>query len=205
MTTFRMWLENVANKKILILMRGFPGSGKSYRANLLLQKYGGNPEGHILSTDNFWISNTLERRRKGEYVSAEEEQKEYETNFNVEKLRSAHHQTHSQFKIKVDQGITPLIIDNTNIRKEYMRPFIEYAEKEGYEIRIEYPDSPWWKDVAKHLSLKPAERNQKELDSALKVLYDRQRHAMTMDVYHKMAADWDEKPSIDDIMGRTKE
>lgn len=201
---FREWLlqENIANKKILIIMRGLPGSGKSYRAMALLNKHGGNPEDHIISTDNAFIPETLRRRRAGFYVSEEDELAEYKKNFSPDKLHSAHLRTHQEFKRKVDQGVTPLIIDNTNIQKEHMRPYIDYAEKNEYEIKIEYPDSPWWQDVAKHLELKPSERKGPELDAAIKVLHGRQKHGLTLDRFATHVANWDHVRTIDDIMGR---
>ena len=70
---FSKYVEAKDSAPVVVLMRGFPGSGKSYRAKQILQELGGgDPHGHIFSTDDFWIPTTKELRAAGEHVSDED-------------------------------------------------------------------------------------------------------------------------------------
>ena len=58
----RRWVKN--KEKYCIIMRGTPGTGKSFTAKEMLKKYGGgDPHGHIFSTDDFFVRDVREERR----------------------------------------------------------------------------------------------------------------------------------------------
>jgi hypothetical protein len=202
---FSKWLENretlrTNNKKILLVLRGPSGSGKSTKAKVLLAKYGGNPDRHIISTDNQWIPETLAKRRNGEFVSDEEETKEYIRNFDKDKLTAAHANTLVKFKEAVDQGITPLIADNTFCSISEIRPYADYAEQRGYEVKMEYPNSPWWKELAPALGNKKA--NQDQIIKSANELQKRQKHGVPFESILSMLDRWDHNPTMADILGR---
>ena len=48
-----------------------------------------------------------------------------------------------KFKLAVDQGVTPIILDNTNIMVQYMQPYAEYAKKNDYKIIIKFRICFW--------------------------------------------------------------
>lgn len=203
---FANWLESEENKlilgpkKILILMRGLPGSGKSTITNKLLNQYGGSPDGHIFSTDNFWIPETRAKRRNGLHVNDAEEDREYALNFDLNKLRSAHLSNIKEFKFAVDRGVSPIIVDNVNSTVDKMRPYADYAEKAGYEILVKYPSSDWWKQNYRYLSDKKTYAPQ--LDLFAQELAKRNKHGVPIEKIKEFIAQWDHNPTLEEILGR---
>ncbi|XP_069061659.1 uncharacterized protein [Pleurodeles waltl] len=108
--------------KLLILLRGVPGSGKTTLANDLLDK---SPEGTVLSTDDFF------RQRDG-------------YNFVGKKLGNAHEWNQDRAMKAMDEGRTPVIIDNTNTQAWEMKPYVEMAIERGYTVQFHEPET-WWK------------------------------------------------------------
>jgi hypothetical protein len=186
--------------KVLIIMRGIPGSGKSYTANQMLIKHGGNAEGHIFATDNQYIPETRWRRGRGETVSPEEELEEYRKNYKLITSMAAHTRNRNEFKTAVDQGVTPLILDNTNVKKEQAKSYAEYADKAGYEIKIQEPTSDWWKG---HRDLlKDKELNADKLEKFANLLHSKQSHGVPIDVIKDMIGDWHHNLKVSDILER---
>lgn len=115
----------VANqKKVLIIMRGLPGSGKSTRAKSLATG------GEIHSTDNFFM-------KGGKYV------------YRPELISQAHEWNEKAAIAAMIQGVSPVVIDNTNIKRRFVEPYVKVARQLGYEIQVAEPDSPWWKKYFK--------------------------------------------------------
>ncbi|XP_033116107.1 uncharacterized protein LOC117116233 isoform X2 [Anneissia japonica] len=111
--------EPLPDGKVLCLMRGLPGCGKTTLARKLLGV------GIIFSTDDYFVS------RNGEY--------EFKKRF----LTEAHDWNQKRVHEALVKGITPVIVDNTNIEKWVMRPYIEMAKKLKYDVVIREPDTPW--------------------------------------------------------------
>lgn len=107
MITFRNWLEN--KDKVMILMRGVSGSGKSTIAKQL--------GGVIFSTDDFFVQN-------GKY------------NFDKSKIIEAHLSNQAKTEDAMRRGISPIIIDNTNTARWQMKPYVSLADKYGYQVEI---------------------------------------------------------------------
>lgn len=108
--------------KILIILRGLPGSGKSEKAKQLV----GN--GIIHSTDNFFIKN-------GRYV------------FDSDNVGKFHYFNLMNSIRSMQRGISPIIIDNTNIMAFYCASYVDQGKMYGYEIIIIEPDTSWAFDV----------------------------------------------------------
>lgn len=108
--------------KVLVLLRGAPGSGKSTVARALLER---NPGGVKLSTDDYFTHN-------GEY------------RFDPTALGEAHEWNHKRAKEAFERGANPIIIDNTNLQGWEMRPYVIQALKHGYKVLFREPDT-WWK------------------------------------------------------------
>lgn len=104
--------------KVLVILRGLPGSGKSSLAAKL--KF----SGEVFSTDDFFIEN-------GEYI------------FDPYKLNEAHVWNKQRTKQALERGVSPIIIDNTNVEAWEMAPYILLGKKYDYEIIILEPDTPW--------------------------------------------------------------
>ncbi|XP_030056229.1 NEDD4-binding protein 2-like 2 isoform X2 [Microcaecilia unicolor] len=123
----KLWNLN----KLLILLRGVPGSGKTTLAHLLLDK---NPDGTVLSTDDYF------------------DQKDGYT-YDVNLLGDAHEWNQDRAKKAMDEEISPIIIDNTNTQRWEMKPYVEMAIEKGYRVQFHEPDT-WWKLDAVELEKK---------------------------------------------------
>ncbi|CAK1598265.1 unnamed protein product [Parnassius mnemosyne] len=116
--------------RLLIIMRGAPGSGKSFLAKQIIEMTVGatfcDYTKHILSTDDYFMV-------RGVYQ------------FEKSKLSYAHIWNQSRAKIAMMRGISPVIIDNTNIKVWEMEPYVRNAVRNGYLIEVVEPNTPWAK------------------------------------------------------------
>lgn len=117
--------EEVVNKivsgvKIMVLMRGLPGSGKTTLAKIIKGR-----SGVILSTDDFFCN------EEGVY------------RYDPHRLPEAHGWNKHRALVKVQEGRTPVIIDNTNVQAWEMKPYIIMALHHGYEVDILEPETGW--------------------------------------------------------------
>jgi adenylate kinase family enzyme len=111
-------------KKQFILMRGLPGSGKSTKAKELAGE-----QGQVFSTDDFFCIN---------------EEQEYR--FDGSQLGPAHQWNQRRSLEAVKKNIQIIVIDNTNTTLREMKSYLEHmrlAQKMGYELSIEEPDTEW--------------------------------------------------------------
>jgi NEDD4-binding protein 2 len=132
MKSFAEWNSG----KICVINRGVPGSGKSFTARQVLEKHGGGePKDHIFSTDDYFGS--------GE---------EYRKNWAPDKLGKAHDWNFERFKDAVNKGVTPVIVDNTNVKRRDFMNYAHYARNAGYKVVVQEPSSPWWGDHAHMLN-----------------------------------------------------
>lgn len=100
-------------KKTAIIMRGIPGSGKSSHAHDLT-----GPHGAIHSTDDYFVG------RDGLY------------HFEPRKLRENHAKNLAAFKRSLEQGLDPVVCDNTNTQYWEYKPYVEAAWEAGYQVTV---------------------------------------------------------------------
>lgn len=100
----------------LYIMQGPPGSGKSTIAKILSESYG-NGFFRICSTDHYFEDPS------GDYV------------FIREDLAKNHKLNQEAVVAALDFGFN-VIVDNTNIKKEHARPYVEMAKARGIPIVI---------------------------------------------------------------------
>jgi len=226
---FSTWIENQyptgksQKDRVVIVMRGIPGSGKSYTAKEMLKKHGGgHPHDHIFSTDDFWTQDLRNEIRTktdaGEDINKphydELEKSTYRKNWNHERLGAAHGWNFNRFTTAVDQWMTPLIVDNTNVSAKEMKRYIEYAEKSGYTVNVQEPQSQWWKDHAHMLHDK--QTNGTALEDFARFLSGHHQgmtkkygaggntHGVPIDVIRNMIRRWQPGLTADEVMGRTE-
>ncbi|XP_071443367.1 NEDD4-binding protein 2 [Hetaerina americana] len=102
-----------SGSKVLILLRGLPGSGKSSLSKQLLAHPGGQ-SGCTCSADDFFL---VPRGGKN--------QKEY--CFDPLRLEDAHKHCRIQVLRAMAHGVSPIIVDNTNTQAWEMLPYVEMA------------------------------------------------------------------------------
>ncbi|KAJ8958237.1 hypothetical protein NQ318_017380 [Aromia moschata] len=113
--------------KVLVLIRGVPGCGKSHLSRHILQSTVGidpNYKLHILSTDDYFYTNGVYK-------------------YNPEKISDAHGWNHNRAFNALSRGFSPVIIDNTNVQMWEMKPYAMMATDYGYIIEILEPDTHW--------------------------------------------------------------
>jgi predicted kinase len=114
-------VNSEAIPKLLIIMRGPSGSGKSNLASALLivSKYG-----TICSADHYFM-------RNGVY------------SFDYQKLPAAHEQCQRYCEVALSKEKSPVIIDNTNLSRWEVDPYLKLGLKYNYAIRLALPETPW--------------------------------------------------------------
>ncbi|KAJ8723402.1 hypothetical protein PYW08_003314 [Mythimna loreyi] len=139
--TVGFWTEQIKEiitdhnqgNRTLILMRGVPGSGKSYLARQLVDMMIGaspnNYKTHILTTDDYFMV-------RGQYQ------------YDKYKLSEAHSWNHNRARNAITAGLSPVIIDNTNIELWEMEPYLREGVKNGYIIQVVEPKTPWAKKAS---------------------------------------------------------
>nr|XP_042123661.1 NEDD4-binding protein 2-like 1 isoform X3 [Peromyscus maniculatus bairdii] len=124
-------------RKHLYLLRGLPGSGKTTLARQLQRDF---PRALIFSTDDFFF------REDGAYE------------FNPDFLEEAHEWNQKRARKAMQNGISPIIIDNTNLHAWEMKPYAVMALENNYEVIFREPDTRWKFNVQELASVLHAEK-----------------------------------------------
>jgi NEDD4-binding protein 2 len=105
--------------KKMYIMRGCPGSGKSTKAKELAGE-----NGVVYSTDDFFM-------RGEKYI------------FNPEALDSNHSKNQLRTVKALFDGVSPVVVDNTNTTPKECATYVQMADMLGYEVEFVLPDTPW--------------------------------------------------------------
>lgn len=116
---------------------------------------------------------------------------EYRSRYNHISTSYFHDRNFENFKNAVDQEISPIIVDNTNIKYIFFERYVSYAESNGYEIKIEEPDSDLW--VKNRSLLSNFNKNKKKLDQLADELFLRNKHGVSKETILDMMAKWQDK------------
>lgn len=152
-------------EKILYIMRGVPGSGKSTAARILV------PQSQIFSTDEFWGP---------------------EYNFDIKRLGEAHNWNQQRVKNAMEQGITPIAVDNTNVSSREVKPYVQMAKAHGYEIIFKESVHPIWLRTAEYLKDKIT--HERDLDDVAKFFAGNTIHKVPQEVIRGMLNRWEVNP-----------
>lgn len=95
-------------EKILIIVRGIPGSGKTTYANLLSRA--------VCSADDYFTT------RDGEYL------------WSADKVGTAHGWCQRKCRRFMKKQIDRIVIANTNTTEREMQPYFELATQFGYKV-----------------------------------------------------------------------
>jgi len=182
---------------ICYILRGLPGSGKSFVVKQILEHYGIPYHGHVFSTDNFYIPVSYNLKTSGEIVPLEEERQEYISNWSQEKQGIAHSNNLKLFKIAVYKEVSLVIVDNTNVNVKSFKEYKTYAEGLGYKVIFKEPISEWWKLYSPYL--KDKVKYNKELNEFAAVLASKNTHGVPLGVIFRMIMNWEEVEYEEDI------
>ena len=87
--------------------------------------------------------------------------------FSTSKEPTAGHRSNFEaFKYAIDNGLTPIILDNDHLNWGSMADYVRYADKAEYEIKLEEPS---WKEWGKHRQFLK-DRNERHLPKLVDTL-----------------------------------
>lgn len=142
-------LRTLFSRRVLILMRGLPGSGKSSLANILAVG------GVKFAADDFWGP---------------------DYDFDLDRRGEAHAWNQQRVREAMASGVTPIVVDNTNVSSYEFRPYLVDAMKHGYKVKFREPSTPW--------RYTPSE------------LAARNKHSVPIEAIREMAARWEPRVSV---------
>jgi len=144
-------IKQLQVSKIMLIMRGLPGSGKSFLVKQIKLKY---PQSVSVSADDYFMVD-------GQYK------------FQAKLLKEAHEFSQSTCEYHCRENKSVIIVDNTNVKRWEMSNYLVLAEKYRYTVVLVEPQTPWKFD-ATHL----AARNSHGVD--MKVLQKRLKEYQTI-------------------------
>lgn len=115
--------KRIQDFKILFIMRGLSGSGKSYIAEKIAGEYK-NVDVELCSADHFFV------KEDGTYM------------FDGDKLKEAHQECQAKAGTACSEGKI-VIIDNTNVRRWELQHYVKLAADYSYTVLIVEPQTPW--------------------------------------------------------------
>lgn len=120
------------NYRVMICLRGAPGSGKSYLARTIIDRTvnEGNYSEHIFSSDDFFY---------------DQQTKQY--HYDRSRLRVAHNVNKFRVARRARSGWSPIIVDNTNMKLWEMFAYVREGIRNGYVIKILEPRTTWSQSV----------------------------------------------------------
>lgn len=117
-----------STSRILYLMRGLPGCGKSHRARRLA-----GDSGTVLETDEYF------------YTQVGKDSSSYD--YDKDLLPAARAWIFARMQGAITRGISPIVIDRGNGLNSETREFALYATEKGYQVQLAEPDSSWWLEL----------------------------------------------------------
>lgn len=113
--------------RIMVIMRGAPGSGKTFLARSLLRQTipDADPNNHICSADDLF---TLP---DGQY------------NYDPKRAREAHRDCLEKVRRLAVDNWSPIFVDNPNTKFWEMKPYFTLAMENHYIVRTLEPFTPW--------------------------------------------------------------
>uniref|UniRef100_A0A1I8JUQ3 Smr domain-containing protein n=1 Tax=Anopheles funestus TaxID=62324 RepID=A0A1I8JUQ3_ANOFN len=111
--------------RVMVLMRGAPGSGKSYLSRTLIDRTsGGDYRNHIFSADDYFMVNGVYK-------------------FQPDAIDSAHRFNQQNVLAKARDGWSPIVVDNTNMQLWEMFEYVKIAAAHGYFLEVLEPTTHW--------------------------------------------------------------
>lgn len=106
--------------KMIVLLHGAPGSGKSFLADKLAKEH----SGQVFTTDDFFMKDN-KYQFLGSFISA------------------AHQWCFGNVAKAIFNGLPYIVVANTNLQKWQIEPYVDLAAKNGYDFKIVEPKTKW--------------------------------------------------------------
>ena len=115
----------IKHSKVMFIMRGLSGSGKSTIVRALQGKY---PKNVVCSADDHFL------REDGTYK------------WEITELTAAHEKCQLKAKEACQNNTPAVIIDNTNVCRWEMKHYLDVAAKHSYTVIVVTPKTAWYLD-----------------------------------------------------------
>ena len=133
----------LVGQKVVYIMRGVPGSGKSTIAAEMARTF----DGKVHSTDEYFTDES------GQY------------SFDRSRIKEAHQKNFEAFQTSLQQELPVVIVDNTNIKRWEFENYVKIAQESGYAIReINAPTPELEEALARNLHGVPEEAIRRMLE-----------------------------------------
>ncbi|NND97610.1 MAG: AAA family ATPase [Pirellulaceae bacterium] len=169
-------------ERLVYLMRGLPGCGKSHRARRLA-----GADGLVLETDQYF------------YTQVGDDPGEYD--YSDDLLPTARQWNLARFQQAILHGESPIVVDRGNGLNAETHAYAAFAVAHDYQVQLAEPDSPWWTEL--RVLLKYKEHIDDELlDAWAKKLADSTRngHRVPSATIRHWMSRWRHDLTIDDIL-----
>ncbi|XP_055593869.1 uncharacterized protein LOC129745067 [Uranotaenia lowii] len=119
--------------RVMVLMRGAPGSGKSFLARAVIDKTlaNGDYRNHVFSADDYFMVNGVYK-------------------YQADRIDEAHRFNQNNVRAKAKDGWSPLVVDNTHMRHWEMHAYVQIAAENGYYLDVLEPVT-YWRNNARSL------------------------------------------------------
>ncbi len=114
--------------KVVYLMRGLPGCGKSYTARRLAGE-----TGVVLETDSYF------------YTEVGEDPEKYDWDDDL--LPEARRWNLARFQDALSAGVSPVVVDRGNGLNPETQEYAVLGVEHGYRVELAEPESPWWAEL----------------------------------------------------------
>lgn len=164
--------------RLLLLLRGLPSSGKSTRARELVAE-----AGVVFEFDEYFTT-----RQGFEWSSAHlDDAREW----HVERVQSA-----------LEQGLSPIVLDDDNGLGRTTRRCVRLALAQGYRIEFREPSSPWWQEIRRLLADKHANRANLERWAAKLAGLNRSTHRVSAASILRRMQRWQTSLTVEALVER---
>jgi dephospho-CoA kinase len=169
--------EEKCKSKIVYFMRGVPGTGKSYTANLIAGQ-----KGRVIETDAYFG--------------------EPSDNFKFirRKRKEARKWVFEELKKAINNNVTPIVIDRGNNPAVYPKKLMQYAVLNGYTVELAEPISENWQIIRTLLSERPFSNASLKRYSNQLAQINANTHHVKADKIYKRLLDYNVLATVDSFL-----